>query len=89
VCNLNDDLDGNVSCSASYLAYPGIMASWKVCLYFKEEGEEWHIKDCLLDEYNSCGVEQLLPICPKELDGDKVVSWKYFDKQITDFNEET
>jgi hypothetical protein len=45
----------------------------------QDEFLEWHAKECLFGECESCGVDTVL-VCPIEEEGTSncLVSWKYF-----------
>jgi hypothetical protein len=76
-------------CSAHALVYKGITDLWEACLCPKEEGAIWHAKACVMGECSICGVEKFLPLCIAEKDGNTLVQWKCFDKQVIGTSEET
>ena len=64
------------------LVYKGITELWETCLCPKQEGALWYGKACLMGECPTCGVEKFLPLCAAEKEGNTLVQWKCFDKQV-------
>ena len=81
-CEVCESLIGESHCSAESSTFAGVTAMAESILCPKSDHNQWHRRECVFGECESCGVD-FLPLCPTEEDGTSVqkVKWKRFSME--------
>jgi hypothetical protein len=75
VCDVKLNLATNLdNCIVKFQTYKGLIELWTSILCLKLVLIEWHSRQCLMGDCNSCGIHTL-KLWPFELKIDKTIHW--------------
>jgi hypothetical protein len=69
------------NCTIEFRTYKGLIELWTSILCLKPTLNEWDFKQCLMGDYNSCGVHTL-KLCPFELEIDRTIHWRNIGYEV-------